>query len=64
MRDMPRTQKYHECEDCLSPLVTQTAWNAASPEERREMAAEGYRKQGVGPTCTRCRDRRAKRAAA
>jgi hypothetical protein len=63
MTDMPRKQKYTHCEDCLSPLVTQPRWNAASPDERREMLAEGYRKQGVGPTCTRCRDRRANAAA-
>ena len=62
MNDMPRKQKYLYCDDCGRGLVTQGAWNAASPEDRREMAAEGYAKQGVGPTCTKCRDRRANAA--
>lgn len=46
-------RKYRECEVCLSLLVPQREWNAASPGERDEMAAEGYRKQGVGSRCAR-----------
>lgn len=54
---MPHERRYHECEVCLRPLVTQRAWMAAGPGERAEMLADGYAPQGVGPRCTDHRDR-------
>lgn len=52
---MPQSgeRKYRECEVCGALLVPQREWNAASRAERAEMAADGFRKQGVGPRCGR-----------
>jgi hypothetical protein len=57
---MPRTGRprlYTECDVCFAPLVPQRAWYAATPAERREMAADGYRKQVKGPRCQEHADR-------
>lgn len=58
---MSRERVYFECEECFALLVTQRAWLAAGPDERAEMAAEGYAPQGVGPSCRRCTGRAAYR---
>lgn len=60
---MPREyeRRYSDCEECGALLVPQRVWWAADPDERAEMAAEGYAPQGVGPSCHRCSSRAAYR---
>lgn len=53
-------RRHTECEECGAPLVTQRAWQAASPAERAEMAAEGFRRQAIGPTCPEHAPRRSR----